>query len=91
MNALMVRASQDIGRMAAEFVRSPAFSETGGLSGRLIRRPAEPDSRNEADLLSYLLFDGALAGQLIELGRADARARHQELCAFFATPPPALE
>jgi NTE family protein len=91
MNALMVRASQDIGRMAAEFVRSPAFSETGGLTGRLIRRLAEPDSRNEADLLSYLLFDGAFAGQLIELGRADARARHEELCAFFATPPPVVE
>ncbi|MFT3769976.1 MAG: patatin-like phospholipase family protein [Minicystis sp.] len=88
MRALLVRASQDIGRMAAEFVRSPAFSDMGGLSGRLIRRLAEPESRNEADLLSYLLFDGTFAGQLIELGRADARARHAELCAFFAAPPP---
>ena len=87
MQALLVRASQDIGRMAAEFVRSPAFTD-GGLAGRVIRRIAEPDSRNEADLLSYLLFDGAFAGQLIELGRADARARHEELCAFFADPPP---
>jgi NTE family protein len=83
MRALLVRASQDIGRMAAEFVRSPLFAN-GGLAGRLIRRLAEPESRNEADLLSYLLFDGAFAGQLIELGRADARARHAELCAFFA-------
>ena len=24
------------------------------------------------------------AGELIEMGRADARARHEELCAFFA-------
>lgn len=84
MRALLVRASQDIGRMAAEFVRSPAFAEIGGLTGRLIRRLAEPESRNEADLLSYVLFDGTFAGQLIELGRADARARHAELCAFFA-------
>ncbi len=44
-----------------------------------MRRLAEPDSRNEADLLSYLLFDGTFAGQLIEVGRADARARHEEL------------
>jgi NTE family protein len=87
MRALLVRASQDIGRMAAEFVRSPLFTN-GGLAGRLIRRLAEPESRNEADLLSYLLFDGAFAGQLIELGRADARARHAELCAFFAKPAP---
>jgi NTE family protein len=84
MKALLVRASADIGRMAAEFVRSPAFSRIGGLTERLMRRLAEPESRNEADLLSYLLFDGSFAGQLIELGRADARARHEELCAFFA-------
>ena len=84
MNALLVRASQDIGRMAAEFVRSATFGDVGGLAGRLIRHLAEPESRHEADLLSYLLFDGNFAGQLIELGRADARARHAELCAFFA-------
>lgn len=84
MRALLVRASEDIGRMAAEFVRSPAFARIGGVSGGLMRRLAEPDSRNEADLLSYLLFDGTFAGQLIEVGRADARARHEELCAFFA-------
>jgi NTE family protein len=84
MQALLVRASQDIGRMAAEFVRSAAFKDVGGLAGRLICRLAEPESRNEADLLSYLLFDGSFAGQLIELGRADAQARHAELCAFFA-------
>jgi NTE family protein len=84
MRALLIRASDDIGRLAAEFVRSPAFSRVGGLTGRLIGRIAEPESRHEADLLSYLLFDGTFAGQLIELGRADARARHEELCAFFA-------
>ncbi len=84
MRALLVRASEDIGRMAADFVRSPAFARIGGVSGGLMRRLAEPDSRNEADLLSYLLFDGTFAGQLIEVGRADARARHEELCAFFA-------
>ena len=84
MQALLVRASQDIGRLAAEFVRSASFNAVGGLAGRLIRRLAEPESRHEADLLSYLLFDGAFAGQLIELGRADARERHAELCAFFA-------
>lgn len=89
MRTMLVRASQDIGRMAADFVRSPAFARIGGVAGRLMRRLAEPDSRNEADLLSYLLFDGAFCAQLIELGRADARARHEELCSFFAAPAPA--
>jgi len=86
MRAMLVRPSANIGQLAAEFVRSPAFARIGGLPGRLMRRLAEPESGNEADLLSYLLFDGTFAGQLIELGRADARARHEELCAFFADP-----
>ncbi len=84
MGALLVRASRDIGKMAAEFVRSPAFEKVGGITGRLMRRIAEPDSQNEADLLSYLLFDGDFAGQLIDLGRDDAKERHEELCRFFA-------
>lgn len=86
LRALLVRSSEDIGRLAAEFARSPSFS-AGGLAGRLVRRLADSDSRSEADLLSYVLFDGAFAGRLIELGRADARARHDELCAFFAPAP----
>jgi NTE family protein len=88
LRALLVRASEDIGRMAAEHVRTPAFGRVGGMAGRLMRRLAEPESRNEADLLSYLLFDGGFAGALIELGRADARAKHEELCAFFSEEPP---
>src|SRR6185437_11801156 len=82
LSALLVRASTDIGAMAAEYVRRPGF-KVGGMTGRLMRALAEPDSRNEADLLSYLLFDGGFCGELIALGRADARAMHEELCAFF--------
>ena len=37
----------------------------------------------EADLLSYLYFDRCYAEHLIELGRADAEARADELVAFF--------
>ncbi len=84
MKAMLIRASEDIGKLAAAHVRSPAFAKIGGVQGRLMRRLAEPESRNEADLLSYLLFDGTFCGELIELGRKDARARHEELCAFFA-------
>ena len=41
------------------------------------------EAANEADLLSYLLFDGAFANELIALGRRDARRRHDEIVAFF--------
>ncbi len=84
MRALLIRASADIGARAAEYVRSPSFTKVSGIAGRLMRRLSEPESRNEADLLSYLLFDGAFAAELIALGRADAKARHEELCAFFS-------
>ncbi len=83
MSSMLVRASRDIGQLATEYVRSAAFSHVQGITGRLMRRLAEQDGRNEADLLSYLLFDGGFASRLIELGYADAHARHDELCEFF--------
>jgi NTE family protein len=83
MRATLVRASRDIGHLATDFVKRPAFGRVGGLLGRALRALADDDG-SDSDLLSYVLFDGEFAGQLIELGRADARARHDELCAFFA-------
>ncbi|HEX8795408.1 MAG TPA: patatin-like phospholipase family protein [Polyangiaceae bacterium] len=91
LEVVYVRASRDIGVMAAEFARSPAFAKrVRGLMGRALRRIAEGES--EADLLSYVLFDGDFCGQLIEMGRADARAKHDELVSLFerrlsARPP----
>jgi NTE family protein len=86
----LVRASQDIGRLSAEFVRSPAFiARNRGALGFLMRRMAEAEGGTQADLLSYLLFDGEFARQLIELGRADARRQHDELCTFFDQLQPA--
>ena len=64
-------------------MRSKQFGQrASGLVARLLHKVAD-ESENEADLLSYVLFDGEFAGQLIELGRQDARAQHQELCEFF--------
>lgn len=84
MHSLQIRTSKDIGKLAADFVRSPLFaSRVRGNVGRILRRVSERETRAPADLLSYVLFDGEFARQLIELGRDDARARHAELCAFF--------
>jgi NTE family protein len=84
LSVVHVRASENIGRMAATYVTSPEFQRRcPGVVGRLLRRIGEWDASGEADLLSYLLFDGEFAAQLIELGRRDARAHHDELCAFF--------
>ena len=38
-------------------------------------------------LPSYLLFDGAFCGELIELGHADAQRRRDDIMAVLATPP----
>ena len=84
LRVVHIRASADIGSMAAAYVRSPDFvGRASGMIGSLIRRISEWEGAGEADLLSYILFDGEFAARLMELGRNDARARHAELCAFF--------
>jgi NTE family protein len=55
---------------------------------RLAMRSLEGGRRSpEADLLSYLLFDGEFLGPLTQLGYADARERESELLAFFSDDP----
>jgi NTE family protein len=82
---LCVQPSRDIGRLAAEHVAEPAFLRRNpGVVATALRLLAWSDPSRSGDLLAYLLFDGDFAAQLIELGRADARARHTELVTFFS-------
>jgi NTE family protein len=79
-----VRASQNLGHLAAEHVRSPEFRRRHhGVLEVFLRRLAEGEVEKQADFLSYLLFDGEFARVLIELGKQDAAAHHEELCALF--------
>jgi NTE family protein len=83
LEVVYIRASNDIGVMAADYVRSADFAKrVRGLIGRIVRRINEGE--HEADLLSYVLFDGEFAGRLIEVGRADARQCHDALVRLFA-------
>lgn len=83
LDVVYIRASEDIGVLAAQYVRSPEFARRArSMIGRVLRHIA--DGEEEADLLTYVLFDGEFAGRLIEIGRSDARARHDELVRFFA-------
>jgi NTE family protein len=84
---LRIDPSRDLGRIAAEYVSSKQFARRErGAIGRLMRCLAESGPTRAGDLLSYLLFDGGYASELIALGRADARVRHSELCAFLSKP-----
>jgi NTE family protein len=79
-----IRPSQDIGALASEFVTSGKLRVEGRIARKLIHRLAEGESPRENDLLSYLLFDGDFAAQLIELGRADAARKEDELAELFS-------
>jgi NTE family protein len=81
---LTIRPSADLGLLAGELV--------GGKRGNLELSPflrlfmkafGSDTNTQEADLLSYLLFDENFTKPLAELGYADAKAREEELVAFF--------
>ncbi len=83
IQAVHIRPSQDIGAMAAQFVQSGQMRVDGSIARRIIRRLAEGEAAHESDLLSYLLFDGGFAAQLVELGRRDAAKKEDELASLF--------
>ncbi len=79
-----VLPSRDLAVMAAECLE--AHRGGPGLRAWLsdaALRYAVRGIAGEADLLSYLYFDRCYAEHLIELGRADAAARADELVEFF--------
>ena len=84
VDSLLVRASQSIGALARQFVRSARFRSRGFI-GALLRQIAAAEGTVEADLVSYLLFDGDFASELIALGQSDARKEHDALCALLTS------
>ena len=80
---VVVRPSYDLGRLAADHVRGGRLRSDRGVVSRLIRTVARMESRDEADLTSYLLFDGGYCEKLIELGIKDSRARRDDLLRLF--------
>ncbi len=83
IQAVHIRPSEDIGTLAADFVAKGRMRVDGIIARRLIHRLADGEARHESDLLSYLLFDGGFASELIELGRHDAAKKADELASLF--------
>lgn len=75
----VIRPSISIGRLGAEYLKERKV-RSSHMIDRLLRWL---DSGTEADLASYLLFEGGFAKRLIELGRADARAQRDRLKEFL--------
>lgn len=82
--ALGIEPTQSLGALAADYVVSKTFAKRAdGAAGRMLRWLADSDPQRAGDLLGFLMFDGGFTAQLIELGRADASAKHDEICAMF--------
>jgi NTE family protein len=84
IESLVVRPSEDIGKLAAEYVRRGNI-RGGHAFARNLLTILDVGEATEADLASYLLFDGAFARKLIDLGRADAEARRHDIAEFFGS------
>jgi NTE family protein len=81
----MIRPSADLGEIAGHIARTGRFKGSGGGAGiQLLRRLATARGADEADLLSYILFDGLYAAEVARLGYEDARAKHEQLARFLA-------
>jgi NTE family protein len=85
VQCLSLRPSEDIGSLASEHVRKARFRGDPIVTKKLLSL-LDLGVGSEADLASYLMFDGGFCRRLIELGRADAKARRDELVAFFGEP-----
>jgi NTE family protein len=83
VNCLRVRPSEDLGLLANEHLKRGRLRGDPILTKRLFKLLDLGTDSQEADLASYLLFDGPFCRRLIEMGRADAQARRDELIAFF--------
>jgi NTE family protein len=80
----VVRPSADVGRLAADcFRRGSKAGGLGGLPALMSRAALRGVPHEEADLLSYLLFDRSFTAELVALGQADARRQESALHALF--------
>ena len=85
VETLVFSPSEDLGEVAGQHLREEGYTDQlGRLGAWFLRRAAREQASWELDLASYILFDGRYAERLIEIGRADAHRRADEIRTFFA-------
>ncbi|MBW2403428.1 MAG: hypothetical protein JRF42_06390, partial [Deltaproteobacteria bacterium] len=89
LNSLVLRPTTDIGQVASDYLASNRV-RFGKSLGRAFISMLDVGAGADADLASYLLFDGGFAQTLIEMGRRDAHARRDEIEAFLFEDPDAI-
>jgi len=84
IKTFVLHPSLDIGLLAAEHLRGHQ-PKLARMMGRAMLRLLEVGEGRDADLASYLLFDGDFARILIDLGRQDAARNADQLAQFLLT------
>ena len=84
IDTLALRPSIDIGSIAGDHLHRHRL-RLSKILGRTFLRLLDVGEGADADLASYLLFDGDFARILIDLGRQDAIARKDEMAEFLFT------
>lgn len=82
VKTLVFRPSKDIGSLARD--HASELTPRDG-PGWLLARLDRLGSAWDTDLLSFVLFDGDFARELIDLGRHDVERRADEVIAFFGS------
>lgn len=82
---LVIRPSRDLSEIAGELLkkRKMPVDETAPAPTRWLHRLTQSQLFTQADLASYLLFDGQYARELIQMGMDDSHARRDQLRSFF--------
>jgi len=80
LQTLVFHPSEDIGEIATRHARRLG---SRSLSGLMVALSARLRPHLESDLLSFVLFDGRFAAELLSLGRHDAYERADEVLSFF--------
>jgi NTE family protein len=81
----VIRPSEDLGKMAGRCYadRSRSLRPARLVADLVMRSAAHGVPEGEADLLSYVLFDGSYTRQLFTLGRSDAARQADEIAHLF--------